>query len=136
MKKTTIMLFLLLLGVAFNGYAQASPPSDFFAGDWKSLIENPGVRGGPEGIILIYIIRKDGKLNVTIRMEWYKYPTPPNFLSSTVKEERATELDIRNDIDFGDIRKYRDEPMTLTKGDGDTLKVSFLGMELTAIRAK
>ena len=85
---------------------------------------------------MIYIIRKDGKLNVTIRMEWYKYPTSPNFLSSTVKEERATELDIRNDIDFGDIRKYRDEPMTLTKGDGDTSKVSFLGMELTAIRAK
>ena len=59
MKKASIMLFVLFLGVALNGFSQTAAPKDFFAGKWDILLT-----GTPNGDVkfLTNLTRKDGKL--------------------------------------------------------------------------
>ena len=46
MKKVSTILFLLMLGVAFNGFSQASAPSNFFVGTWENSNPNPNPQEG------------------------------------------------------------------------------------------
>jgi hypothetical protein len=59
MKKASIILFILFLGIALNGFSQAAPPKDLFAGKWEILLT-----GTPNGDVkfLTNLTRKDGKL--------------------------------------------------------------------------
>jgi len=130
MKKVSIILFLLMLSVAFNGFSQASAPSDFFAGQWETTIQ-----GAPQGDvnIRIDIVRKDGKLTVNLGSE--------NFINSRVQEERATELLILHDVVSNphmpkESVKARDVHIILTKVDDNTLQVDSMGSNTLFKRVK
>jgi|GEM_PF-1414753 len=130
MKKVSIILFMLLLGVTFNGFSQAPAPADFFVGTWKSTFQ-----GGPQGEMnaQIDIVRKDGKLTIHL--------SSANLINSRVQEERATELLILSDhaINPGLATQQitgRDLPITLTKVDDNTLEAGMSGMPLSFKRVK
>jgi hypothetical protein len=132
MKKASIMLFMLLLGVTFNGFSQASAPSDFFAGKWKI-----NFIGSPYGEVSfpIDIIRKEGKLTVKLDPDAssvFKLTNPK------VEEESVTKLVIHFDMPENEGRgvQSRDIPMELAKVDNDNLKGNFMNIDLTAKRVK
>ena len=133
MKKVSIILCLLMLGVAFNGFSQAPAPSDFFAGKWKLI--------PPDGLNIdkdapspqIDIVRKEGKLIVNLWSEYY--------INSRVEKESATELSILYDIVSNphmpkDSVKATNEFITLTKVDDNTLETSLQGMGVLLKRVK
>lgn len=59
MQKSSVLLFVLFFGLVGYGFAQATPPTDFYAGKWEIL-----VTGSPRGDVtfLTNLIRKDGTL--------------------------------------------------------------------------
>jgi hypothetical protein len=59
MKKASVILFVLFLGLALNGFSQAAPPTDFFAGKWEISFT-----GTPQGDVrfVTNLVRKDGQL--------------------------------------------------------------------------
>ena len=58
MKKASILLYFLLLGVAYTSFSQTTP-KDFFAGKWEIAVS-----GTPRGDVTFVtdLMRKDGKL--------------------------------------------------------------------------
>ena len=58
MKKASLLLIVLFLGITFHGFSQTAP-KDFFAGKWEISLA-----GTPNGDVkfLTNLIRKDGKL--------------------------------------------------------------------------
>lgn len=60
MKKASIILAVLFLGIFCKSFAQTSPPTDFFAGKWEI-----NLTGTPNGDVkfLTTLTRKDGKLS-------------------------------------------------------------------------
>jgi hypothetical protein len=133
MKKVSIMLFLLMLGVAFNGFSQASAPSDFFAGKWKGVLPNgSGSDTNAPPAPQIDIVREEGKLTVHLG---------GNTINVRVQEESATKLAIVYDmaINPGFATQQitsRDEHLTLTKVDDSTIETSIMGMALSFKRVK
>jgi len=59
MKKTIVILAILFLGIAFQGFSQTTAPKDFFAGKWEIHLS-----GTPAGDVkwVTDLVRKDGKL--------------------------------------------------------------------------
>ena len=59
MKKVSLMLFVMILGISFNGFSQTTAPTEFFAGKWEV-----NILGTPNGNakFVTNLIRKDGKL--------------------------------------------------------------------------
>lgn len=60
MKKASIILAVLFLGIFCKSFAQTAPPTDFFAGKWEI-----NLTGTPNGDVkfLTTLTRKDGKLS-------------------------------------------------------------------------
>ncbi|MDQ6481110.1 hypothetical protein [Dyadobacter sp. LHD-138] len=60
MKKASIILAVLFLGIFCKSFAQTVPPTDFFAGKWEI-----NLTGTPNGDVkfLTTLTRKDGKLS-------------------------------------------------------------------------
>ena len=134
MKKVSIILFLLILGVAFDGFSQAPAPSDFFVGKWKATFPvAPEVAPVGETNFWIDIVRKEGKLTIHLGHE--------KIINSRVQDEHATELfilfDMANNVGFSSqLITAKDATMVLTKVDDDTLQVGLQGSSMTAKRVK
>ena len=133
MKKVSIILCLLMLGVAFNGFSQAPAPSDFFAGKWKLILPDELNIDKDAPSPQIDIVRKEGKLIVNLWSEYY--------INSRVEKESATELSIFYDIVSNPHMpkvsvKATNEFITLTKVDDNTLETSLQGMGVLFKRVK
>jgi hypothetical protein len=125
MKKVSLFLFIFLLGVCVNGFSQATPPADFFAGKWEITI-----MGTPEGDakMVTELIRKDGKLTGELKDPTGTRPVTP--ITKIVEE--GTKLTI-----YFDTAQAGEIPVDLTKVDEDHLKGSLMNMfESTALRVK
>jgi hypothetical protein len=125
MRKTGIILAFLFLGIAFKGFSQTAPATDFFAGKWEVLIV-----GTPNGDakLVTELIRKDGKLTGEL-----KDPTGQNpeaiALSDVVEEAEKMILYFN--------AQGTDVSIELEKVDADNLKGSLLNMfDATAKRLK
>jgi len=125
MKRASILLFFLLLGVVANGFAQAPAPTDFFAGKWEIALE-----GTPRGDVtfLTNLVRKDGKLTG----ELVDAADPANgkrVITKTV--ESADKLVI-----YFESSQGGEIALELTKVDADSLKGSLMSFEAKAKRVK
>ncbi len=126
MKKVSLFLVVFLLGVCVNGFSQATPPTDFFAGKWEITIT-----GTPDGDakMVTDLVRKDGKLTGEL-----KDPTGKRTEVTPITkiEEEASKLTI-----YFDTAQAGVIPIELTKVDDDHLKGSLMNMfESTALRVK
>ena len=126
MKKTGIVLVILFLGIAFQGYSQTATPTDFFAGKWEIAI-----MGTPNGDskLVTDLIRKDGKLTGAL-----KDPTgqnPDGFPITNIVED-ANKLTLYFTAQGTDVN------LDLEKVDDSHLKGSIMsGMfDATAVRIK
>jgi hypothetical protein len=126
MKKTGIILFLLLISVAFKGFSQITPLKDFYAGKWEISLT-----GTPNGDVkfLTNLIRKDGKLTGEL--------VNPNDAANgkrtiTKVEESGDKMAIFFPSSQGD-----EVSIDLAKIDNDNLKGNLMGMfEAKARRIK
>jgi hypothetical protein len=126
MKRSGIILAILFLGTAFNGFSQTATPTDFFAGKWEIVIF-----GTPNGDskMVTELIRKDGKLAGEL-----KDPTGQNleaFPLTNIVEEG-------NKVTLYFTAQGTDVNLDLEKVDDDHLKGSIMnGMfDSTAVRVK
>ncbi|QJW89456.1 hypothetical protein HNV11_08710 [Spirosoma taeanense] len=125
MKKVSMLLVFVLLSVAFSGFSQTTPPTDFFAGKWEINIV-----GTPNGDVKLVtdLVRKDGKLtgelvdpvdNTKPKMPITKVVEDGNKVAIYFESSQAGELSI-----------------DLTKVDDDNLKGSVYNFDTTAKRIK
>ena len=116
MKKVSILLFILFLGITLNGFSQAAP-KDFYAGKWEISLT-----GTPNGDVklLTNLIRKDGKL--TGELGNANDATQPKKPITKV-EENGDKLVIYFTSSSGD-----EASIDLTKVDNDNLKGNLKGM--------
>lgn len=125
MKKVSLFLFLILLGVCVKGFSQGAKPADFFAGKWEVT-----VTGTPEGDakFVTDLVRKDGKLTGELKDPTGARPATP----ITKTEEEPGKLTIYFNTDqAGEIG------IQLSKVDDDHLKGSLMSMfEASAQRLK
>lgn len=126
MKKASIVLIMLFLGIAFKGYSQTAASTDFFAGKWEV-----SVMGTPNGDskMVTDLIRKDGKLTGEL-----KDPTGQNpelYPITSIVEEA-------NKVTLYFTAQGTDVSLDLAKVDDTHLKGSVMnGMfDATAIRVK
>jgi len=126
MKRTSIILVILFLGIAFKGYSQTTAPTDFFAGKWEVL-----VMGTPNGDskMVTDLIRKDGKLTGELKDPSGQNPEP-RVITNVVEEA--------NKITLYFTAQGTDVSLDLTKVDADNAKGSVMnGMfDATAKRLK
>lgn len=125
MKKTSIALIVLFVGMALQGFSQTSPVVDFYAGKWEI-----SVVGSPRGDIIFdtNLIRKDGKLtgDLVEKMDTTAAKRPITRVDET--EKRLTIY--FDSVQAGEIA------MELDKIDDDTLEGKIMGYEATARRKK
>lgn len=125
MKKASIVLFVLLVGIAFRGVSQTTAPADFFAGKWEILVS-----GTPNGDVTLItdLIRKDGKLTGELFN-----PSDPNVkIPITKVEDSAEKLTI-----YFDSSQAGEIAINLTKLDDDNLKGTLMdSFDTTAKRVK
>ncbi|TAE23423.1 MAG: hypothetical protein EAZ91_22445 [Cytophagales bacterium] len=122
MKKTTLLLFVLLVGLTVTSYAQA--PADFFAGKWEIAVV-----GTPRGDVtfLTNLVRKDGKLTGELvtsvdandKRAITRIEEAPNKITIYFESSQGGEISIE-----------------LTKVDDDNLKGSLMSFDATAKRGK
>ncbi|WP_128546312.1 hypothetical protein [Larkinella soli] len=125
MKKVSLFLFVFLVGIFINGFAQTADPSDFFAGKWEI-----SVMGTPQGDakFVTELIRKDGKLTGELKDPSGARPAVP---ITKIEEEKEKLTIYFNTEQAGEI------PIELTKQDDDHLKGNLMNMfEATALRLK
>jgi hypothetical protein len=125
MKKTAVWVFVLVLGMAFQGFAQTASPQDFFADKWEILIMDT-----PDGnkSLVADLIRKDGKLTGQLRE--VSNTSGDGLPISNVEEDEKT-VKIFFEAQGMDINIH------LEKVDQDNLRGSLLGMfDATATRVK
>lgn len=125
MKKTAIFLVFFCLGVVFNGFSQATPPNDFFAGKWQLSI-----LGTPNGDVTFNtdLVRKEGKLTG----ELVNAATPDaGKLAITKVEENGDLMSI-----YFESPEYGELSIDLKKVDDENLKGSIAGLEASAKRIK
>jgi hypothetical protein len=125
MKKASILLFVLLVAVSFQGFPQITPPADFFAGKWEIA-----VMGTPNGDskFVTDLVRKDGKLTGELVDPAGSRPAIP----ITKVEEGAGTLTI-----YFESSQAGEISIDLTKVDDDHLKGQLMGMfDATALRLK
>jgi hypothetical protein len=126
MKKASILLFVLFLGITLNGFSQTTPPKDLFAGKWEILLT-----GTPNGDVkfLTNLIRKDGKL--TGELADATDATKPKRPITKV-EENGDKLAI-----YFESSQGGEISINLAKVDNDNLKGSLMdSFEATARRIK
>ena len=124
MKKISSILFFLFMGVAFNGFSQTTPPTDFYAGKWEIAI-----MGTPQGDskLIADLVRKDGKLTGQL---------------TNAAEPTAEKIPITSIVENGDKLALSfsaqgfDLTIDLTKVDNDNLKGSMMNFDTTAKRLK
>lgn len=125
MKKISILLFVLFLGISLNGFSQTAP-KDFYAGKWEISLT-----GTPNGDVklLTNLIRKDGKLvGELVNATDATQPKRPIMKV----EENGDKLIIYFTSSSGD-----EASIDLTKVDNDNLKGNLMGMfEAKATRLK
>ena len=117
------MLFLLILGITYNGFSQPPAPTDFYAGKWEISI-----MGSPRGdvVFLTDLVRKEGKLTGKL----VDKADPANGSLKILRvEESAQKLVIYFESSQGGERL-----MDLAKVDKDTLKGTVSEYEATAKR--
>ncbi|GEO03741.1 hypothetical protein AAE02nite_14050 [Adhaeribacter aerolatus] len=124
MKKASLLLYVLLLGISFYGFSQ-STPKDFFAAKWEISIT-----GTPNGDakFVTELARKEGKLTGEL-----KDPTGtrPESIPITKIEEGNNQITI-----YFTVQEY-DVNMVLAKVDENNLKGSTMSQfETAAIRVK
>ncbi len=124
MKKVSLFLFLLVLGVSVRGFAQTAKPTDFFAGKWAI-----SVTGSPRGDVkfLTDLVRKDGKLTGTL----VEAGNPTEKRPITKVEESATKLVI-----YFESSQAGEISINLDKVDDDNLKGMLMSYDATAKRLK
>lgn len=125
MKKTGMLLVILFLGIAISGFAQTTPPTDFFAGKWEISIT-----GTPDGDVklLTDLVRKDGKLTGELT----------NAIDTTKPKMAITKIEENGDklaISF-DSPQAADLTLNLAKVDADTLKGEVYNFDAVAKRVK
>lgn len=116
MKKASLFLFVLFLGIAVNGFAQTTPPTDFFAGKWEILIT-----GTPDGDskMIADLIRKDGKLTGQLT----------NAADPNGEKIALTDVQEGDDkLGLAFTAQGYDVTLDLTKVDDDNLKGTLLNM--------
>lgn len=128
MKKASIFLFVLLLGVVINGFSQTTTPApakDFFVGKWEITIF--GTPNGDSKLVTT-LIRKDGKLTGEL-----KDPT-----DTTKPVIPITSIDEKDDeIEIAFSASGYDVTLPLKKENDDNLKGQLMGMfDAKAIRIK
>ncbi len=124
MKKASLILFVLFLGIAFNGFSQTAAPTDFYAGKWEISIV-----GSPRGDVkfLTDLVRKEGKLTGELT----------DSADATVKrpitkiEETAEKLVI-----YFESSQAGEISVELAKVDNDNLKGALMSFDATAKRVK
>lgn len=124
MKKVVVFLLFLLVGLAYNGFAQTTPPTEFFAGKWEIA-----VAGTPRGDVTFVtdLVRKDGKLTG----ELIDAADPKEKRPITKVNETADKLVLYfNSEQAGEIA------IDLTKVDDDNLKGSLMSYDAKAKRVK
>jgi len=125
MKRSAVILTILFFGVAFKGFSQTVPATDFFAGKWEiSIIGTPN----GDAKLLTELIRKDGKLTGELKDPTGKNPEAIP-LTNVVNEE--------NKLTLYFSAQGADVSVELEKVDADNLKGSLLNMfDATAKRLK
>ncbi|MBO0947972.1 hypothetical protein [Fibrella forsythiae] len=134
MKKTSIILAFLLLGVAYSGFSQstspaastvAATPADFYAGKWEI-----GIAGTPMGDVklLSTLVRKDGKLTGDLTNT--ADAAAPK-LPITKIDESANKLVI-----YFDSTQAGELAIELKKVDDDNLKGALMNFDAVAKRVK
>jgi hypothetical protein len=124
MKKASILLIALFLGLTFQGFLQTAP-KDFFAGKWEIALT-----GTPNGDVkfLTNLIRKDGKLTG----ELVNPDNPTNGKRPITKvEENGDKLAIYFEFSQGE-----EISIDLAKVDDDNLKGSLMSFDAKAKRIK
>lgn len=129
MKKTSLFLFIILLGMVFKSYSQtaATTPTstDFFAGNWEITIF-----GTPDGDakMIAELIRKDGKLTGELKDPAGTRPAVP-----LTKVEEGNE----NILLYFVAEQAGEISIELTKVDSDHLKGQLMSMfDATGLRVK
>ena len=126
MKKASIVLVILFLGVAFKGYSQTAATTDFFAGKWEvSVIGTPN----GDSKMVTDLIRKDGKLTGELKDPSGQNPEPFPITSIVEEVDKVT-------LYF--TAQGTDVSLDLAKVDDSHLKGSVMnGMfDATAVRVK
>ncbi len=125
MKKISFILFALILGMAFNGFAQTTKLADFFAGKWEIA-----VNGTPRGDVKFTtdLVRKDGKLtgDLVDAADTANAKRP-----ITKVEETADKMVI-----YFESSQAGEIAIELTKVDDDNLKGALMSFDATAKRLK
>ena len=123
MKRETIVLFIFLVGFAFNGFSQTAAPADFFAGKWEI-----SVIGSPNGDVKFVtdLVRKDGKL--TGELSNATDPSQPKRPITKV-EENGTNLVI-----YFESSQAGEIFINLNKVDENNLKGILYSFDATAKR--
>ncbi|MFD2935110.1 hypothetical protein [Spirosoma flavum] len=127
MKKVSLFLFILILGLCVKGYSQATPPTDFFAGKWEITVV-----GLPDGDtkFVTDLVRKDGKLTGELKDPTGKKTEATPI--SKVEEESGKKLTL-----YMDTTQAGEVPIELIKTDDDHLKGQLMNMfDATAVRIK
>lgn len=123
MKKASILLLVLCLGIVFNGFSQTAPPKDFFAGKWEISLA-----GTPNGDVkfLTNLTRKDGKLTGELvnAADATKRPI-------TKVEENGDKLAI-----YFESSQGGELSIDLAKADSDNLTGSLMSFDAKATRIK
>ncbi len=126
MKKVSLFLFVLMLGICFNVSSQTAPPTDFFAGKWEILIM--GTPNG-DGKMQANLVRKDGKLTGELVSLAADAPKEP--ISITKIEEGSDKVNLYFTAQGYDVN------LELAKVDDDHLKGQLMSMfDATAVRVK
>jgi hypothetical protein len=124
MKKASILLFALFLGITFYGYSQTAP-KDFFAGKWEISLA-----GTPNGDVKFQtnLIRKEGKLTG----ELVNSEDPTNGKRPITKvEENGDKLTI-----YFESSQGGEISIDMAKVDDDNLKGSLMSFDAKAKRIK
>lgn len=123
MKRETVVLFILIVGLAFNGFSQTPATADFFAGKWEIL-----VIGSPNGDVKFVtdLVRKDGKL--TGELSNATDPSQPKRPITKV-EENGTNLVI-----YFESSQAGEIFINLDKVDENNLKGTLYSFDATAKR--
>ncbi|MEO6285384.1 MAG: hypothetical protein ABIN80_09500 [Dyadobacter sp.] len=116
MKKLSVFLFAMLIGLTINGFCQTSTPADFFAGKWEITI-----MGTPDGDskMITNLVRKDGKLTGEL-LDGTGAGKPAIPITSI--EESEGKIDIAFSASGYDIT------LELNKVDDENLKGSMMSM--------
>lgn len=116
MQKVSLFLFMFLVGIAYNGFSQTAPATDFFAGKWEIMII--GTPNGDSKLVAEFV-RKDGKL--TGQLVNPAEPTADKIPITTIQEDG-------DKLGLAFTAQGYDVTLDLTKVDDDNLKGTLMNM--------